>query len=104
MMVMLVLLVMLLLGLKLLLLVLLEGHRGELLFDLVFRCLMWPLNLVLLLLSGGFLSPYATFQVLEWRSASWVGSCSGARITELLITMLQVVLIVLLGAPLVGQH
>ena len=103
-MVVLVLLMVLLLGLQLLLLVLLEGHTGKLLFGLVFRCLMWPLILVFLLLSGGLLSLYATFQVLKWRAASWVGSCSGARIAKLLVTVLQVVLVVLLGAPLVGQH
>ena len=98
------LLMMLLLGLKLLLLVLLESRRRELLFSLVFMCLMLPLILVLLLLSGGLLSLYATFQVLEWRAASWVGLCSGATIAKLLITVLQVVLVVSLGAPLVGQH
>lgn len=65
-MVVLVLLMVLLLGLQLLLLVLLEGHTGKLLFGLVFRCLMWPLIFVFLLLSGGLLSLYATFQVLEW--------------------------------------
>ena len=65
---------------------------------------MWPLSLVLLVLPSGLLSLYAAFEVLEWRAASWVGSCSGAGVAELLVTVLQVVLVVLLGAPLVGQH